>query len=277
MKATHEAICVKIKLLPHKDSDFLSIVKIDDFYNCVVRTTDWTGIDKAVYVLPDSLVDVTRPEFNFLAADAKFDENSNPVANGTYARIKAKKLRGVQSYGVLIPYPDAVIGEDYYDKLGIKRYEPPIKGVPGESRGYSFGGEVSAPPKLGFDASKYDVDSHTHIKKCFVEGEPVWVSLKYHGCFHEQSKVMLVNGEEREIKDIKENDLILSYNENTKDFESDLVNKVLVNNFKKEWILLTFDNHKQIKCTSDHKFLTHNRGWVEAKDLTENDALVSIF
>jgi len=31
---------------------------------------------------------------------------------------------------------------------------------------------------------------------------------------------------------------------------------------------------KTIKCTPDHKFFTENRGWIEAKDLTEEDDLV---
>jgi intein/homing endonuclease len=29
-----------------------------------------------------------------------------------------------------------------------------------------------------------------------------------------------------------------------------------------------------IKCTPDHKIMTKNRGWVEAKDLTEDDDVV---
>jgi intein/homing endonuclease len=36
----------------------------------------------------------------------------------------------------------------------------------------------------------------------------------------------------------------------------------------------TFTGTKTIRCTATHKFYTTNRGWVCAKDLTENDTLV---
>jgi intein/homing endonuclease len=31
---------------------------------------------------------------------------------------------------------------------------------------------------------------------------------------------------------------------------------------------------KVVECTPDHKIFTQNRGWVEAKDLTEDDELL---
>lgn len=41
-----------------------------------------------------------------------------------------------------------------------------------------------------------------------------------------------------------------------------------------EVIKITLDDGKIVKCTPDHKFYTLNRGYVEAKDLTEDDDLV---
>jgi intein/homing endonuclease len=31
---------------------------------------------------------------------------------------------------------------------------------------------------------------------------------------------------------------------------------------------------KKIKCTPEHKIMTINRGWVEAKNITENDEII---
>lgn len=39
---------------------------------------------------------------------------------------------------------------------------------------------------------------------------------------------------------------------------------------------LEFENGKTISCTRDHKFLTKNRGWVEAVNLTEQDDVVEV-
>ena len=44
-----------------------------------------------------------------------------------------------------------------------------------------------------------------------------------------------------------------------------------------EYIIeLEFENGKIIRCTQDHKFLTNNRGWVEAKDLNDEDDVVEV-
>jgi DNA polymerase-3 subunit alpha len=39
---------------------------------------------------------------------------------------------------------------------------------------------------------------------------------------------------------------------------------------------LEFDDGRKVKCTKDHKFLTKNRGWVEAQHLTDDDDLVEV-
>lgn len=41
-----------------------------------------------------------------------------------------------------------------------------------------------------------------------------------------------------------------------------------------DWFELEFDNGRVLRCTEDHPILTHNRGWVIAKDLTEKDEIV---
>lgn len=43
-----------------------------------------------------------------------------------------------------------------------------------------------------------------------------------------------------------------------------------------ELLELEFDDGKKISCTKEHKFLTKNRGWIEAQQLTEDDDLVEV-
>lgn len=174
-KSTHRAEVVPVALRPHGNADSLSVVDVWG-YQCVVRTSDWAGIGKAVYLVPDSLVSVTRPEFAFLATDP------SAKADGTY-RIKARRLRGVVSQGLLVPAPaDAEIGEDWAEKLGVTRYEPPEVGTP-QSRADRFviGGESEDGPDLRTGPEKYDVDAFERYHDRFADGEPCLFQEKLDG------------------------------------------------------------------------------------------------
>ena len=175
----HEALVVPVELKKHENSDHLSIVKVFD-YTCVCRTEDWLGKTKAVYCEPDSLVDVSLPQFSFLAQDAKYTKESE--LGGSYARVRAKKLRGVQSYGVLIPAPDeAQVGEDYFEKWNMGRYEPPTN-APNGKWGFVTSGEIASAPPKHASLPKYDVEGALKwARRIFVEGENVVGTLKYHG------------------------------------------------------------------------------------------------
>jgi len=160
--STHSAFVVPVKLEKHPNADNLSIVGFDGFTICV-RTEDWTGIEKGIHIQPDSIVDTRRTEFSFLS-DGKQDK----------IRVRAKKMRGIVSYGFLLPAKDGKIGEDYAEKLGVEHYDPPIQGNnPSQNN-------ISAPP--GY-FSKYDIDNMRKYHKILKEGELVGISEKIHGAF----------------------------------------------------------------------------------------------
>ena len=153
----------KIEVVPvvmekHPDADSLSLVTVFDGYTVVVRSVDWEGISKAAYIPPDNVVDITRPEFSFLES----------------GRIKAKRLRGVMSQGLLVPVPDNFqIGDDVTEYLGVTRY------IPEADREVSFGGDGEvAPPSPGIT---YDIESWFKYKNVFKEGEDVVITEKIHG------------------------------------------------------------------------------------------------
>jgi RNA ligase (TIGR02306 family) len=173
-KSTHQIeTFVLAALKTHPNADTLSLITIGDTdYSYAGKTDDWKErVGQTVaWIPPDSLVDVRLPEFNFLAAEAKYDENSQPDKTGCYARIKAKKLRGVVSYGLLVPY--------HGQNLDIKHYEPPVD--VGGAKNQLTGGDVAKAPSGVFP--KYDVDAFLKYgKKMFVEGEPVFITEKIHG------------------------------------------------------------------------------------------------
>lgn len=163
--STHKVEVVPVVLKPHPNADSLSIVEIYGWTVCA-RTEDWVGKDRGAYIPPDSLVDTTRPEFAWLATPGRTQE-----------RIKVKKLRGVVSMGLLIP-TDAPIGSDVMEQLGVKHYEPPMKGEPGTPKGPS----LEAGPGPSAYAPSYDVENaRRYGKVVFTEGEPVIVTEKIHG------------------------------------------------------------------------------------------------
>lgn len=163
----HTCDVVEIKLELHPNADSLSLVKIGDF-QCAVRTEDWKDGDLAVFIPPDSVVPDTK-EFEFL---------------GKHRRIKARKLRGEWSVGLLIPASDgAKVGDDCMEQLGIVHYEPPIT-ITGN---FSTGGENVKPPRVserstgGLFTPVYDVLNFRKYSSRFEAGEEVIVTEKIHG------------------------------------------------------------------------------------------------
>ncbi|MBV5310899.1 NUMOD3 domain-containing DNA-binding protein [Chromatium okenii] len=94
-------------------------------------------------------------------------------------------------------------------------------------------------------------------------------------CFHPDTLVACETGPKR-IADIVPNDKVQSYNENTGCFEWHTVtNTVVTPSADRPKVRVALENGKTFDCTTDHKWLTTNRGWVEAQDLTIDDELVS--
>jgi RNA ligase (TIGR02306 family) len=163
MNSTHRVEVVEVALKPHPNADTLSIANVFG-YPVVVRTEDWSPGSLGAYLTPDSVVDVARPEFTFL-----------PGGAGGKHRIRAKKLRGVISFGLLIPAPpDAKPGDDVAERFGVEHYEPELKGA------YTGGEAESAPNHLAH-LSRYDVDALRRYREVFVPGEEVVVTEKIHG------------------------------------------------------------------------------------------------
>lgn len=168
-KSTHKCECVEIKLEPCPNSDFLSIVKVHG-YTVVVNTKQWEGISRGVYIPPDSIVNTNLPEFSFLIKEAKID--------GSY-RVKAKKLRGQPSFGMLIPAPDgAELGQNFAEYYGVRHWEPQIN-YRGLGSLFSNGECTSAP---NLYCPKYDVDAgRRYSEQMFVDGEDLIITEKLHG------------------------------------------------------------------------------------------------
>lgn len=98
---------------PHPNADRLSVTHVHGGYPVILRTGEFQEGDLAIYVPTDSIVPATDPRWAFLKGET---------------RIKAKKLRGVFSMGLLSPAAAGMIeGQDVGALLGITHYEPKIE------------------------------------------------------------------------------------------------------------------------------------------------------
>lgn len=164
--STHSVNIIEIAdVLPHPNAERLEIVPVGG-WQAVVKKGQFAAGDRAVYVEPDYTVPTTRPEFSFLARPGK-DRH----------RLKAVRLRGELSYGLLIPVPDEVaskpVDANVMADLDIQRWEPEVKLTMADELPKDQWPETYAP--------KFDIESYKKFPHVIRDGEPVVVTEKIHG------------------------------------------------------------------------------------------------
>ena len=162
------------KMDKHPNADKLSLLDID---GCpvVVRSQDYKVGDKAVYISVDALVPTDNPKFEFLKKE-----------NKTHHRVRAMKLRGIFSMGLVIPWSDSeeallrVYGGSIQDHLSITKYLPPSEQE--TLTGMSLG-QVKKPKGVkGPKLPVYGLDPIRKLMNILVDGEDVVITEKTHGC-----------------------------------------------------------------------------------------------
>lgn len=162
---------VELSVSVHPDADLLEVAHIGG-YECVVRKGQFKTGDHAVYlpeasVLPDPLLD----ELGLMGRLAGKQAN----------RVKAIRLRGVLSQGVLVPLGSRhladvgplAVGDDLREHLGITKYVPEIPvHMQGIVEPYSW-------------SASFDVEPWQAHVGVFRDGDLVQVTEKLHGTFCE--------------------------------------------------------------------------------------------
>lgn len=104
----------------------------------------------------------------------------------------------------------------------------------------------------------------------FCKEEDIWCGIG-RGCFLPGSRVKMSDGMYCPIDMIDKGDKVVdAYG------KIQTVIDTLIYEVNEEVIELEFEKNKIIKCTKDHRFLTHNRGWVTADSLSLEDDIVEI-
>jgi RNA ligase (TIGR02306 family) len=148
-------------IAPHPNADRLDIIKFSGMaYQVITVKGNVRRGDLAFYFPIDSVIPEEYVE--------KFG-----IGNYYSKKLRAAKLRGIFSEGLLIPVGkdfEGKIGDDYTDYFGVKKYEYPIpRGMNGDMENH---------------VGQYRFPSPENIKRyqdVLITGEEVVVSEKIHG------------------------------------------------------------------------------------------------
>lgn len=151
------------KIERHPNADTLEISTVLGGYTVIFKEGQYKEGDLAAYVPVDSVCS-ERPEFEWL---------------GTKKRIKAAKLRGIFSLGILAPPPpEAKEGDSIVDFYGLKKhvYEEEMPDLPGRQNG-----DHLVPP-TNWSIPHYDLEALRKLSWMLNEGEEVIITEKIEGC-----------------------------------------------------------------------------------------------
>lgn len=188
MTEFHVNVVRLTEVTKHPNADSLYIAKIHGGYPVIFRGKEHGGHfeegDLAVYVPVDSLLPATK-EFAWLSPPVAVQlpgggtEMVAPaVLREQDRRVRAKRLRGVFSMGLLVPAPEgAVDGQDVAELLGITKYEPPEEVI---SASRTNGFQVPA-PRLTVMPNVYDIEGLRRYTDTFEPGEAYVCTEKIHG------------------------------------------------------------------------------------------------
>ncbi len=164
MSEWHPQVVQIGKVGKHPHADKLEITQVLGNYPCIMAKGQFKPGDLAAYVPVDTMVPVADARFAFLGADLS--------AEKTHARVKAKKLRGIFSMGLLVPAPEGMQpGADIVEPLGLSKYVAP------QERNLMAHGVSEAGP----DLPVYDLESLRRYPDILQVGELVSLTEKIHG------------------------------------------------------------------------------------------------
>jgi hypothetical protein len=185
MSEFYPRVVLVTKIEKHPNADTLSIVDVEG-YPVIIRTGEFKEGDLAAYIPIDSIMPFTE-QWAFL---------------GKHTRIKAKKLRGIFSMGMLAPLPvgNWKLGDSIQEAFNITKYEPSAPDVPNAPKRppkpkgwgpitvlkriyyyfkYDYRKKSGTPP---FIFPEYtDIEGLRKYGRVLMEGEEVVIREKCHG------------------------------------------------------------------------------------------------
>jgi RNA ligase (TIGR02306 family) len=177
------------KILPHGNADALDVAVVKG-WECIVKKGQFGEGDLCVYFPVDSILTRELAErigvAQYLAPLKKGYLLPAEFQDTDFAgRIRAARLRGRVSFGVLIPAESGMApGQSVKDFFRVVKYEPPERT------------EVEdAAPSHALFQTYTDIQNFRNFPDLFVENEEVVVTEKIHGTCSRTGLVRLESGE----------------------------------------------------------------------------------
>lgn len=141
----------------HPYADLLDVVTLEG-WSCVVPKGQYSAGDKVLYIPIDSILPVELSD--------KYDITKY-LSN---QRVRAIRLRGIPSFGLVLPNEGYEEGVNLAPSLNIIKYEPPEKLAIGD-----------AAPENPLIPVYTEIENMRNFIHVFEEGEPVVITEKIHG------------------------------------------------------------------------------------------------
>lgn len=151
-------------VVPHPNADRLDIVPYN-YYQAVTQKGRFSPGDQAIYIPEGSLLPpelLEKEEITYLAG---------PLKN----RVKAVRLRGILSQGILLKASDYDTTDhcNLASRLNITKYEPPVPD--------SFVGNAKTKGGLPGLLLNYDIENFKKYGRHIPQGAPFSITEKLHG------------------------------------------------------------------------------------------------
>lgn len=165
----------KVKVEPHGNADSLELAVIGE-YRSIIRKGQYKDGDLVAYIPEAAMVPQT------LLTEMGLEGR---LAGSEKNRVKAIKLRGVMSQGLVYPARIGWIeGQDVTEELGITKYEPRIPAQFAGEQGSLKPREIHGLTQTqGTLSVKFDIENFKKYNTLFEEGEEVVITEKIHGSF----------------------------------------------------------------------------------------------
>lgn len=276
-------------LRKHANADRLQCTEV--FGNNVIVSLDYFEGQKCVYFPSDGkLGEKFAMENNLLRIKDENGKNTGGYLDPEKRNIRAIKLRGEKSDGLVLPVESLKKFTDI-TKLNVgdkittlggevicEKYIPVRKnktsGSSGNSKSNSKKSKKESKIQYPYFEEHVDTAQLAYSKAAFKEGDLCTITLKCHGCFTAETRVMLW-GQKRakQISKIEKGDVVIGY-KNGKLVPSKVL-ETFQNGKTKEWRQVEVsregmigERRSKIRCTPNHLFWDKNQQrYIEAKDL----------